>query len=60
MFYTRYIMASDYLYFKDDHFYTTVEGKVFVMLWIDVLDFYFKEFLYTAKYTNAKGFINKI
>mmetsp|Transcript_41017 Transcript_41017/g.47166 ORF Transcript_41017/g.47166 Transcript_41017/m.47166 type:complete len:208 (-) Transcript_41017:953-1576(-) len=51
---TRYILASDYLYFKDTSFDVSVEGKVFIEIWTDVINLYLKEFLYTVKYATAE------
>jgi secreted Zn-dependent insulinase-like peptidase len=47
---TRMIYASNYMYLPVGEFTDTVKGKVFVELWIDVLDDYFKQFLYTPQY----------
>mmetsp|Transcript_42763 Transcript_42763/g.50126 ORF Transcript_42763/g.50126 Transcript_42763/m.50126 type:complete len:86 (+) Transcript_42763:553-810(+) len=51
---TRFILASDYLYFNDTFFDTSVEGKAFIDLWVTVLNLYFKEFLYAVQYATAQ------
>lgn len=49
-FLTRLILASDYFFVPTTFYDTTVEGKVFLELWVNVLNEYFREFLYSATY----------
>jgi secreted Zn-dependent insulinase-like peptidase len=47
---SRLVFANHYIYSPQTLFDTSVEGKLFIELWLDVVYEAFQEFLYSSQY----------